>query len=328
MSNDFRNRLAGAALLVSVALGMMAGAAVPAAAQDQPLRVILGFPAGAGVDTLTRLLADKMRGTLGRPVVVENRAGGGGILANELVKSARPDGNTILMTPFATMVAYPHSYSRLSYDPLTDFLPVAHIASFQLALGVGEQVPARTVAEYVALAKTGGQYSNYASASAGSLPHFFGVMFARAAGLDLTHVPYRGTAPVLQALIGGEIPAAMLVLADIGALAQAGKARVLAVSGARRAPGTPDIPTFKESGYDIEGMAWYAMFAPAGTPREIVDRLAKAAIDATLAADTKPRIEGMNLEPTGLGPADLARILKADYDRWGPVIRASGFKAD
>jgi tripartite-type tricarboxylate transporter receptor subunit TctC len=103
---------------------------------------------------------------------------------------------------------------------------------------------------------------------------------------------------------------------------------VLAVSGAKRAPGAPDIPTFKEAGYDIEGMAWYAMFAPAGTPRDIVDRLSKAAIDATLAADIKPRIEGMNLEPTGLGPADLARILKADYDRWGPVIRASGFKAD
>ena len=311
-----------ATLLAAIAL------AGPALAQDQPLRVILGFPAGAGADTITRLVADKMRGTLGRPVVVENRAGAGGILANEVVKGSKPDGNTVLMTPFATMVAYPHSYSKLSYDPFTDFLPVAHVASFQLALGVGAKVPATTVAEYVALAKTGGQYTNYASASAGSLPHFFGVMFARAVGLELTHVPYRGSAPVLQALVGGEIPAAMLVLADIGALAQAGQARVLAVSGAKRAPGAPDIPTFKEAGYDIEGTAWYAMFAPAGTPKEIVDRIAKAAVDATLAADTKPRIEAMNLEPTGLGPADLARILKADYDRWGPVIRASGFKAD
>ena len=311
-----------AALFVGVAL------AGPAVAQDQPLRIILGFPPGAGADTLTRLVADKMRGTLGRPVVVENRAGAGGILANEVVKGSKPDGTTVLMTPFATMVAYPHSYSKLSYDPFTDFLPVAHVASFQLALGVGAEVQSKTVAEYVALARTGGPYTNYASASAGSLPHFFGVMFARAAGLELTHVPYRGTAPVLQALVDGEIPAAMLVLADIGALAQAGQARVLAVSGAKRAPGAPDIPTFKEAGYDIEGMAWYAMFAPAGTPRDIVDRLSKAAIDATLAADIKPRIEGMNLEPTGLGPADLARILKADYDRWGPVIRASGFKAD
>ncbi len=311
-----------AALVTAAALGG------PALAQDQPLRIILGFPPGAGADTLTRLVADTMRGPLGRPVVVENRAGAGGILANETVKGSRPDGNTVLMTPVATMVAYPHSFSKLSYDPFTDFLPVAHVAAFHLALGVGAKVPAKTVAEYVALVKKGGEYTNYASASAGSLPHFFGVMFARAAGLEMTHVPYRGTAPVLQALVGGEIPAAMLVLADIGALAQAGQARVLAVSGARRAPGAPDIPTFKEAGYDIEGMAWYAMFAPAGTPKDIVDRLSKAAIDATLAADIKPRIEGMNLEPTGLGPAELARILKADYDRWGPVIRASGFKAD
>lgn len=311
-----------AALLLWLVLGG------PVWAQDNPLRIILGFPPGAGSDTLTRLLADRMRVSLNRPVVVENKPGGGGILANELVKNARPDGNTILLTPFATMVAYPHSYSRLSYDPFKDYAPLAHVASFQLALGVGANVPAKTVAEYVALAKKGGEYVNYASASAGSLPHFFGVMFARAAGLDLTHVPYRGTAPVLQALVGGEIPAAMLVVADIGGLAQAGKARVLAVSGARRAPGIPDVPTFKESGYDIEGTAWYAIFGPAGLPADLAQRLAQASIDAVRAPDIRAKIEGMGLEPTGLGPQSLAVILRADYDRWGPVIRASGFKAD
>jgi tripartite-type tricarboxylate transporter receptor subunit TctC len=300
----------------------------PALAQDNPLRVVLGFPPGAGADTLTRLLSDRMRASLNRPVVVENKTGAGGILANEIVKNARPDGSMILLTPFATMVAYPHSYSKLSYDPFTDYLPVAHVASFQLAFGVGEKVPAKTVAEYVALAKGSKDYTNYASASAGSLPHFFGVMFARAAGLELTHVPYRGTAPVLQALVGGEIPAAVLVLADIGGLAQAGKARVLAVSGGRRAPGFPDVPTFKESGYDIEGTAWYAVFAPAGTPPDIVQRLSTAAIDAVQAPDIKSRLETMGLEPTGFGPDRLSAILKADYERWGPVIRASGFKAD
>jgi tripartite-type tricarboxylate transporter receptor subunit TctC len=300
----------------------------PALAQDNPLRIILGFPPGAGSDTLTRLLADRMRVSLNRPVVVENKPGGGGILANELVKNARPDGTTILLTPFATMVAYPHSHSKLSYDPFKDYAPLAHVASFQLALGVGANVPAKTVAEYVALAKTGGEYTNYASASAGSLPHFFGVMFARAAGLNLTHVPYRGTAPVLQALVGGEIPAAVLVVADIGGLAQAGKARVLAVSGARRAPGFPDIPTFKESGYDIEGTAWYAIFGPAGLSPELAQRLSEASIAAVRAPDIRARIEGMGLEPTGLGPRELAAILKADHERWGPVIRASGFKAD
>lgn len=321
-------RVAKVALVAAAAVAGAVLGPAPAPAQDNPLRIILGFPPGAGSDTLTRLLSDRMRVSLARPVVVENKPGGGGILANELVKNARPDGNTLLLTPFATMVAYPHSYSKLSYDPFKDYAPVAHVASFQLALGVGATVPAKTVAEYVALAKKGGDNANYASASAGSLPHFFGVMFARAADLRLTHVPYRGTAPVLQALVGGEIPAAMLVLADIGALAQAGKARVLAVSGAKRDPGFPDVPTFKESGYDIEGMAWYAVFAPAGTPADIVQRLAQATIAAVKAPDIKARIENMGLEPTGLGPAQLAAILTADNERWGPVIRASGFKAD
>jgi tripartite-type tricarboxylate transporter receptor subunit TctC len=310
---------------------VLAGAAVApviARAEGPPLRIVLGYPAGASSDTITRLIAEKMRVSLDRPVVVENKPGAAGIVANLTVKTAAPDGNTLLMTPLANMVAFPHSYSKLDYDPFKDYAPVAHVAAFQIAFGVGAQVPARTLAEYVALARKGGTYANFASAAVGSLPHFFGLLFAKTAGLELTHVPYKGTANVLQALMSGEIPAAVLPIADLGTLVQSGKGRILATAGAKRSPQYPDVPTFKESGYDIEGSAWYALFAPAGTPKDVVDRLAKAAIDAVRQPDLKQRIEPLGLEATGYGPAELAKIMKDDDAKWGPVIKASGFKAD
>jgi tripartite-type tricarboxylate transporter receptor subunit TctC len=300
----------------------------PGAAQEGTIRIVLGFPAGASSDLLTRLLADQMRAALGQAVIVENRTGAGGQIANEAVKSAAPDGLTLLMTPVATMSIYPHSYAKLRYDPFNDFEPLAHLANFQLALGVSTKLQAATVADYVSLVKKDPNAGYYASAAAGSIPHFFGVMFARAADITLTHVPYKGTAQVLQALAAGEIAAATTLAADIGALARAGKARILATTGAKRSPAFPDVPTFREAGYDIEGSGWYGLFAPAATPGAIVARLSTAAIDAMRAATVRSRLESLGVEPTGLGPRELAAIMKRDYDRWGPVIKASGFKAE
>jgi tripartite-type tricarboxylate transporter receptor subunit TctC len=300
----------------------------PGAAQEGTIRIVLGFPAGASSDLLTRLLADQMRASLGQAVIVENRTGAGGQIANEAVKSAAPDGNTLLMTPVATMSIYPHSYAKLRYDPFNDFEPLAHLANFQLALGVSTKLQAATVADYVSLVKKDPNAGYYASAAAGSIPHFFGVMFARAADITMTHVPYKGTAQVLQALATGEIAAATTLAADIGALARAGKARILATTGAMRSPAFPDVPTFREAGYDIEGSGWYGLFAPAATPGAIVARLSTAAIDAMRAATVRSRLESLGVEPTGLGPRELAAIMKHDYDRWGPVIKASGFKAE
>ena len=300
----------------------------PGAAQEGTIRIVLGFPAGASSDLLTRLLADQMRAALGQAVIVENRTGAGGQIANEAVKSAAPDGLTLLMTPVATMSIYPHSYAKLRYDPFNDFEPLAHLANFQLALGVSTKLQAATVADYVSLVKKDPNAGYYASAAAGSIPHFFGVMFARAADITLTHVPYKGTAQVLQALATGEIAAATTLAADIGALARAGKARILATTGAKRSPAFPDVPTFREAGYDIEGSGWYGLFAPAATPGAIVARLSTAAIDAMRAATVRSRLESLGVEPTGLGPRELAAIMKRDYDRWGPVIKASGFKAE
>jgi tripartite-type tricarboxylate transporter receptor subunit TctC len=301
--------------------------ALPAGAQDKTVKFVLGYPPGASSDLLTRLLAEKMRPALGMNTIVENRTGAAGIVGTEAVKNAPPDGMTILLSPLAPMVAFPHSHgAAVRYDPFKDFAPVAHVCDFQLALVVNAGLPAKTVAEYIALVKKDPKAGDYASAAAGSLPHYLGVMFSNAAGLNMTHVPYRGTAPALQALVGGEVKAAMFVLADALTTVRSGKARLLAVAGARRASMAPDVPTFKELGYDLEASAWYALFAPAGTPKDLIDKYARAAIDAVRSPEMKQRLEQMGLEPTGYGPEELGRILRRDYDKWGPVIKASGFK--
>lgn len=314
-------------LLRILVLAALACTALAASAQDKTLRIVLGYPPGASSDALTRLLADRMRPLIGQTVIVENKPGAGGIVGNETVKAAPPDGTTILLTPVATMAAFPHSHgASLRYDPFRDFEPIAHLANFQLSFLLNAEIPAKNVAEYVALVKKEPKMGDYASAAAGSLPHYFGVLFAKSAGIEMTHIPYKGTAPALQALAGGEIKAAMFVLADALSIVRAGKARVVAVSGSQRSGLAPDVPTFRELGYNIEGNGWYALFAPAKTPKDVVDRYAKAAIEVIRSADMKQRLEQMGLEPTGLGPAELAAILKTDYDKWGPVIRASGFK--
>jgi len=303
--------------------------ALPAAAQERTLRFVLAYPPGASSDALTRLLADRMRGPLGINTIVENKPGAAGIVGTEAVKNAAPDGLTILLSPLAPMVAFPHSHgAAIRYDPFKDFEPIAHVCNFQLALLVNAELPARTVADYVALVKKDAKLGDYASTGAGSLPHYLGVMFSKAAGLAMTHVPYKGTAPASQALMGGEVKAAVFVLADALALVRSGKARVLAVAGAQRAALAPEVPTFKELGFNLEASAWYALFAPAKTPKDAIDRYAKAAIEVLHAPDVKQRIEQMGLEPTGLGPAELAKILREDYDKWGPVIKASGFKPE
>ena len=323
------NRKRFALLALSSLIGLGAAMlAAPARAQDATLKIVVGYPPGATSDALTRIVAEHMARTLKQAVVVENKAGAGGRIANEMVKAAPADGSTLLMTPVATMSIFPHSYAgQLRYDPFKDFVPVAHLANFQVGLAVRSAVPAQTLAEYVAWVKSDpGRNGFYASAAAGSIPHFFGVMFARSAGMQLTHVPYKGTAPAMQALAGGEVNAASTVVADIKPLVAAGKARLLAVAGEQRDPAFPDVPTFKQLGFDLVAQPWYALFAPAGTPAASIDRLAKAAAAALGDPQLRKRLVDMGLEPTGYGPARLGEIMKADYERWGPPIRESGYK--
>jgi tripartite-type tricarboxylate transporter receptor subunit TctC len=302
--------------------------AMPALAQDGTIKIVVGYPPGATSDTLARIVAEHMARTLKQPVVVENKVGAGGRIANEQVKAATPDGTTLLMTPVATMSIFPHSYAgQLRYDPFKDFAPVTHLSNFQVGLGVQASVPAKTLAEYVAWVKADTARNGfYASAAAGSIPHFFGVMFAREAGITLTHVPYKGTAAAMQALAAGEVSAVSTVVSDIRPLVLAGKARLLAVAGEQRDPGFPDVPTFRQQGFDLVAQPWYGLFAPAGTPPAAIERLNKAAVASVQDPAVHKRLVEMGLEPTGQGPAQLAAVMKADFERWGPPIRESGFK--
>jgi tripartite-type tricarboxylate transporter receptor subunit TctC len=312
---------------LTLALGV-ALAATAQAQTEKPVRIVVGFPAGATLDSLARQVAEKLRVSLNQPVIVENRTGAAGRLAAEFVKGQPGDGMTLLMTPVANMAIMPHSHKGLRYDPFLDFVPVAHVANFQIAFAVGPAVPSQTLRDYVALVKKDPKAGNYASTGAGSIPHFLGVMFARTAGIELTHVPYKGTAPALTDLVGGQIAAAVMTVPDIAQLQRAGKVRALAVAGTKRSAALPDVPTFKEQGYDLEGSGWYAVFAPAATPKETVDRLSRLVAQATQTPEVRAFIEKGGMEATGTTPAELAAMLKADYDRWGPVIKASGFTSE
>ena len=311
------HRIAAALVAASLAL--------PAAAQERSVRILVGFPAGASLDSMTRMVADKMRASLGHPVVVENRPGAAGQIAMTAVKNAAPDGLTLVMTPLVTVVTAPH-VQALPYDPFADFAPVAHAADFLFAFGMGPSTPAKDLKEYLALAKQDPKYANYASAGTGSLPHFFSLLLAEKAGVKMNHIGYKGTAQAMTDLLGGQIAAFMGTVADVGPQHKAGKVRAVATSGAQRSRHLPEVPTFKELGYNIEGAGWYAAYAPAKTPKEVVERLSRAIIEGIRAPDVREKLDNFGMEPTGYGPAELARIHRRDYEQWGPVIKASGFK--
>lgn len=294
---------------------------------DKPLKIVIGTPAGASMDTLSRLLADKMRVSLSRPVVVENKAGASGRIAAETVKAAPADGSTIWVTASANVVAQPLSYANLKYDPFKDFTPVSQLASFQMALAV----PAGTAGslnEFIATARKTPASAMFGSPSAGSLLHFLGVMLGQEAKVPLTHVPYQGSAQLVSAVVGGQVPAAFLVIADSTQYHRSGRIKALAVSGAQRSQYLPDVPTFKELGYNVEGVAWYAAYAPAGTPQALVDQISKAMADAVAQPDVQEKLRGMGLDPIGGTARELGEAHRAEYVKLGPVIKASGFKGD
>ncbi len=295
--------------------------------QNNTIKIIVGYPPGATSDLLTRVMADAMSKRLNQPVIVENRTGAGGQLGNMAVKAAPADGTTLLMTPVATMSIFPHSYAgQLKYDPFKDFAPVAHLSNFQIGFGLANKVPANNLKEYIEwVKKSPAQNAFFGSAAPGSLPHFMGVLFAQSAGIKLEHVPYRGTATAMQALAAGEIPALSTVAGDIQSLVDGKKARLVAVAGEKRSPMFPDVPTFREQGVDLVASPWYALFAPAGTPPDVIQKLARAATASIQDPAVNKKLVDMELEPTGYGPDRLAQIMKADYEKWGPPIRASGF---
>ena len=303
--------------------------ALPSQAQDGPIRILVGFPPGGESDLVARLLADGLRSSLGVPVVVENKPGASGMLAAEALKMAAPDGNTLMVSPIAVTVFAPLTHARLRYDPIKDFAPVSLAANFQMALAVGPGSPARTLREYIEWVRANPASGTYGVPLAGGPTHFFGVMLARATGLDMTAVPYKGSAAFVNDLLGGQVPAGITVVSQLIRHHEAGRVRVLATSGSRRSPLAPDVPTFRELGFAaIEGTGWQAVHTVAGTPGGKIDRLASAIGTTIRSHEISAQLDALGLEPVGSSPDELARRIAEDVARWAPIVKASGFRAD
>lgn len=300
-----------------------------AQATAKPLRIIVPFPAGGAADALARVVADKLRGNYAGTVIVENRVGASGRTGVEAVKNAEPDGSTLLFTPDFPMTVYPHSFRKLSYDPLADFAPVSLIARSGLALAAGPALPAevRTAVDYVAWAKANPQQALYATTAAGGTPHFVGVMLARDAQVKLSPVHDKG-AP-LEDLLGGRIPVGIHPIGELLPHVRGGKLRALATTGDKRSRFLPEVPTLAESGFkDIVVLPWLGFLAPARTPRETIARLANAIADASGHGDAQQSFLKLGMEAVAMTPVGFAATLKSDLEKWAPVVKASGFSAE
>ena len=315
------------AQLLPTALALAISAA--ASAQDGPVRVLVGFAPGSTSDVIARLVADRLKSSLGTPVIVENRTGANGFIAAEALKNARPDGKTLMIAPIATHVFAPFTHANLRFDPAKDFAPVSLAANFQFALAVGPASPTKTLAEHVTWLRVNPAKAAYGLPLVGGPGHFLGVMVARATSVDLAFVSYKGGAPLVTDLIGGQVPAAIALVSDLVKQHQSGKLTMLAVFGPRRSPAAPDVPTFQELGFAIEGgMGWHAFHTTAGTPRPAIDRLSAAIAAAIKSPEVSERLIALGLEPVGSTPDELGRRIAEDIAKWGPAVKASGFRAD
>jgi tripartite-type tricarboxylate transporter receptor subunit TctC len=251
------------------------------------------------------------------------------MLAAEALKNAAPNGRTLMISPITVTVFAPLTHTKLRYDPIKDFAPVSLAATFQIALAVGPGTPAKTLHEYIAWVRANPAKATYGTPVVGGPPHFFGVMLARATGLDLAFVPYKGGAPFVNDLVGGQVPAGITVLSELIKHHESGRVRMLASSGAQRSPVAPDVPTFKELGFAaMVGTGWQAFHTTARTPRPIIDRLSTAIASAINAPEVKERLLAIGLEPVGSTPDELASRMAEDTARWAPAVKASGFRAD
>jgi len=308
-------------------------AALPLAvpAQGQPPRLLVGFPAGGSVDTTARRIAESWRGKLAETVLVEQKVGAGGRIAIAALKDAAPDGQTLLVSPSSMFTIYPHAYRKLAYNPATDVTPVAPLALSTCGFGVGPMVPAtvKTLAQFADWVKANPDKGAYASPAAGAMPHFLGNQFERAAGLKLTHAPYRGAAPGMQDLMGGQIASGCFSIGDFLPHLPSGRVRLLGVTDKARSRFAPDVATFEEQGFKgIVGVESYGIFAPAKVPVAQVEKLAELARAAVRDPVVIEALAKLGFEPLSLGSADYATRLAAERDYWGPVVKASGFTSD
>lgn len=323
-------KIASAALAVAAALAPVAAQAQASTAYPrQAVTLVVPFPAGGPTDVMARLLGQKLSERLGQQVVIDNRGGAGGSIAAELVARAPADGHTLFFGTTGTLAINPSLYKKLRYDPVKDFAPVSLMATTMNVLVVNPQVPARNLAELVQLAKSKPGELAYGSAGNGSSNHLSGELFKSSAGVQINHVPYRGSAPALVDLLGGRLAMMFDTIAVQTQNIAAAKVRALAVTGAKRSPLLPEVPTAQEAGlkgFDVS--IWFAVLAPAGTPAPIVERLNREVVAVMASDDMHKRMQADGAEARTSTPAELAELIRQDTAKWAPVVKSSGASLD
>jgi tripartite-type tricarboxylate transporter receptor subunit TctC len=292
-------------------------------------RMLVGFGAGGAIDVVARMLVDGMK-NYSSSFIVDNRPGAGGRLALSALKSSPADGTVMILTPASMVAVFPHVYKTLSYDAFKDFTPVTTVCSFPFLITVGPMVPAevRTLADFVKWCLANPKQATYGTAAAGSMLHFTGVTLAKESGFEFVHLPYGGPNGI-QDLLGGRIAATIYPIGTALPHVQSGGIRALATTGAQRSPLLADVPTVREAGYPaLEAVEWFGVFVPANTPAETVNRL-NGAIRAVVSTDAfKTGMAKLSVDAVSVTPAEFAQLIKSDFDRWGPIVQASGFSPE
>ena len=316
-------------LLLAAALAALPMAAFAQGYPSKPIRFVVPYPPGGPLDTIARLLGQKVAESVKQPVIVDNKPGAGGNIGADFVAKAPADGYTILMGAVATHAINPTLYAKIPYDPVRDFSPVTQVASTPNVLVVNPSLPVASVADLVAYAKANPGKLNFGSGSTGSAGHLAGELFKSLAGVQMTHIPYKGAAPAMQDLVGGQIHLMFDNMASSLTQVRAGRVKALAVTTAKRSSLAPELPTVAESGlagFDIS--TWFGIFAPAGTPREAIARLHTEFTRALAAPDVREKMINLGAEPVGNTPAEFATYIRAEAEKYARVIKASGAKAD
>ena len=292
-------------------------------------RILVGFPPGGTTDALSRRVAEKLRGAYASNMLVENKPGAGGQIAVTTLKNSAADGSVLLLTPSSMLSVYPFTYSKLPYS-LDDVAPVSVACFFSHGFGVGPAVPAqvKTLRDFLAWAKANPEKANFGSPAAGSIPHLTAALLAKMTNTDLKHIPYRGSAPGIADLLGGQISAMCSPVGDYLQHVKTGKLRLLGTTGPKRSPFSPDVPTFKEQGIDISVREWYGFFLPGKASPEVRRRAAAYLQPALTSKDVIDSLAQVGMEAQASTPDELAAWLKADADQWRSIVQNLGFSAD
>ena len=309
-------------------LSVAALAAPAALAQERTMKIWIGFPPGGSADTIARVLAEKMKVSLGQNVVVDNKPGAAGRLVLGELKRLPPDGQNLVLSPSGAMVIAPWLYSNLPYDPIKDFTAISRLVTFDFAVTAGPGAPAGDLKSILAWMKANPDKANYATSGAGTVPHFAGMLLSQAAGVQLTHVAYKGGAPAAQDLIGGQVPLMVDTASETLEHHKAGKVRILAVTGETRNRALPDVPTLKELGINSTADAFFGLYGPPGMAPDLVARIDRAVADALKSPEIQERVYGFGLVPNHASGTQLAATQAEHLKKWEAPIKASGFKAE